>query len=60
MMKWLKDSALAVEKAQKMKPESLEGKFVIGILADVEKPIYTHEYREIREKAGESLRESRQ
>ena len=57
MMKWLKDSAVAVEKARKMKPESLEGKFIIGILADVEKPIYTDEYHKIRERAKESVKQ---
>jgi len=48
MMKWLKDSAVPVEKARKMTPDALEGKFTIGILADVTKPIYTQEYQKIR------------
>jgi 2-oxoglutarate ferredoxin oxidoreductase subunit beta len=51
MMKWLRDSAVSVRKAQKMTPESLEGKFTIGVLTDVKKPIYTEEYQRIREKA---------
>jgi 2-oxoglutarate ferredoxin oxidoreductase subunit beta len=51
MMKWLRDSAVPVEKAKKMTPEELEGKFTIGILSDVEKPVYTEEYKKIRERA---------
>ncbi|MBW1731007.1 MAG: 2-oxoacid:ferredoxin oxidoreductase subunit beta [Deltaproteobacteria bacterium] len=51
MMKWLRDHAVKVEKAKEMGPEELEGKFTIGILADVDKPVYTEEYEKIREKA---------
>ena len=51
MMKWLKENAVTVKKASKMTPESLKDKFTIGVLADVEKPIYTEEYQKIREKA---------
>lgn len=51
MMKWLKRSAVPVEKAREMKPESLRNKFTIGVLADLKKPIYTKEYQKIRDKA---------
>jgi 2-oxoglutarate ferredoxin oxidoreductase subunit beta len=51
MMKWLKDHAVSVEKARKMRPESLKEKFTIGVLTDVQKPIYTEEYLKIRERA---------
>ena len=51
MMKWMRDRAVTVEKADKMTPEELEDKFTIGILADEEKPIYTEEYDKIRERA---------
>ncbi len=51
MMKWLRDNAVRVEKARQMKPEELEGRFTIGILADVDKPVYTEEYEKIREGA---------
>jgi 2-oxoglutarate ferredoxin oxidoreductase subunit beta len=57
MMKWLRDSAVPIEKARKMTPDSLENKFTIGVLADVIKPIYTEEYQKIREKAKRSLKE---
>ena len=51
MMKWLRDHAVAVDKARKMPDDSLEDKFTIGVLADVEKPIYTQEYQKICQKA---------
>ncbi|RLB43024.1 MAG: 2-oxoacid:ferredoxin oxidoreductase subunit beta [Deltaproteobacteria bacterium] len=51
MMKWLRDNAVRVEKAKKMEPAELKGKFTIGVLADVEKPVYTEEYEKIREGA---------
>ncbi|MBW2021779.1 MAG: 2-oxoacid:ferredoxin oxidoreductase subunit beta [Deltaproteobacteria bacterium] len=51
MMKWLKDHAVRIEKAKTMEPGELEGKFTIGILADVDKPVYTEEYEKIREGA---------
>ncbi|HDM09522.1 MAG TPA: 2-oxoacid:ferredoxin oxidoreductase subunit beta [Desulfobacteraceae bacterium] len=51
MMKRLKDHAVRIEKAKTMEPGELEGKFTIGILADVDKPVYTEEYEKIREGA---------
>jgi 2-oxoglutarate ferredoxin oxidoreductase subunit beta len=54
MMKWLRDHAVTQEKASKMTPGSLKGKFTIGILADVEKPVYTKEYEKIRKKTQKS------
>ena len=53
MMKWLNDQAVPVETARKMKADALEDKFTIGILADVEKPIYTEEYQKIRDMSEE-------
>jgi 2-oxoglutarate ferredoxin oxidoreductase subunit beta len=52
MMKWLRDHAVKVEKALAMSEEEMRGKFTIGVLTDVDKPIYTEEYQKIREKAG--------
>jgi 2-oxoglutarate ferredoxin oxidoreductase subunit beta len=51
MMEWFKEHAVTVEKAQDMKPATLKDKFTIGVLADVEKPVYTEEYRKIQKKA---------
>jgi 2-oxoglutarate ferredoxin oxidoreductase subunit beta len=48
MIRGFKDRAVPIEKARKMAPDALEGKFTIGILADVTKPIYTQEYQKIR------------
>ena len=49
MLQWLKDHAVKVEKARRLSSDSLEGKFTIGILSDVDKPIYTEEYEKIRQ-----------
>ncbi len=51
MMKWLKEHAVPVEKALQMSKEDMEGKFTIGVLQDVEKPVYTEEYEKIRKQA---------
>ncbi|UCD86546.1 MAG: 2-oxoacid:ferredoxin oxidoreductase subunit beta [Desulfobacterales bacterium] len=57
MMKWLRDHAVATEKARKMKPDALEDKFTIGVLADLEKPIYTDEYQKVRDRAKSLARQ---
>ncbi|HNT29127.1 MAG TPA: 2-oxoacid:ferredoxin oxidoreductase subunit beta, partial [bacterium] len=44
MMKWQKDSAVPIAKARDMKPEELAGKFVTGILHEVERPEYSDRY----------------
>jgi 2-oxoglutarate ferredoxin oxidoreductase subunit beta len=51
MLKWQKDSAVRVEKAKTMSEEDLKGKFTIGILADRDLPVYTQEYRKVRDAA---------
>jgi 2-oxoglutarate ferredoxin oxidoreductase subunit beta len=50
MMNWFKENAVEVEKAERRSPEEMEGKFTIGVLADLEKPVYTEAYQRIREK----------
>jgi len=50
MMMYLKESAVKKEKTDTMEKKDLEGKFVIGILADVEKPVYMEDYGNIKEK----------
>ena len=52
-----KELAVKVEKAQTMPPEELAGKITIGVLTDRDLPIYTQEYRKVREAARESVRE---
>jgi 2-oxoglutarate ferredoxin oxidoreductase subunit beta len=51
MMKWFRDHAVTVDKAREMPGDSLGDSFTIGVLTDVEKPIYTKEYEKIRQKA---------
>lgn len=51
MIKWMKENAVTVKKAEKIPPEQLKDKFTIGVLTDVEKPVYTEEYEKIRENA---------
>jgi 2-oxoglutarate ferredoxin oxidoreductase subunit beta len=49
MLRWQKDTAVRVEKAADMTPEELAGRFTVGVLVDRDLPIYTQEYRRIRE-----------
>jgi 2-oxoglutarate ferredoxin oxidoreductase subunit beta len=51
MMRWQKETAVRVEKTAQMTAEELAGKFTIGVLVDRDLPIYTQEYRKIREVA---------
>jgi hypothetical protein len=51
MLNWLKDHAVSKDNGPNMPPDSLEDKFSIGILADVDKPDYIEEYKKIRERA---------
>jgi 2-oxoglutarate ferredoxin oxidoreductase subunit beta len=55
MLRWQKESAVRVEKAEEMSEEELHGKFTIGVIVDRDLPIYIHEYRKIREAAGAGL-----
>lgn len=55
MLRWQKESAVRVEKARNMSEEELGGKFTIGVLADRELPLYTDEYRKVREAARAGL-----
>ncbi len=55
MMKWQRDSAVPVERAKKMSPEEMAGKFEIGILVDREAPTYHEEYAKLRDRAKEAL-----
>ena len=52
MLEWFRDHAVTIEKAAGMSPENLEDKFTIGILADLEKPVYTEEYQKIRDQSA--------
>lgn len=50
MLKWMKEHALNVKIAQKLSPEKREGKFLTGVLWDVDLPEYNDEYRKMVER----------
>jgi len=47
MMKWQKNNSVPVEKAKELTPAELEGKMLIGILVDRERPSYHEQCREL-------------
>ena len=51
MLNWFKENAISQDNGSSMPPDSLNAKFTIGILTDVDKPDYIEEYKKIREKA---------
>ncbi len=51
MMNWFKEHAVRPDQADNIAPDSLDDKFTIGVLADVEKPNYIEEYQHIRDRA---------
>jgi 2-oxoglutarate/2-oxoacid ferredoxin oxidoreductase subunit beta len=56
MLRWMKESSVTAEAAQKMKPEELEGKFTRGVLVEKKLPEFIHAYDELaaRLKSGAS------
>jgi 2-oxoglutarate ferredoxin oxidoreductase subunit beta len=58
-MRWFRDHATAVDKKVQTEAETWGGaeeKIRIGVLKDVEKPVYSEEYQKIRERAKNSIR----
>jgi 2-oxoglutarate ferredoxin oxidoreductase subunit beta len=51
MLNWLKEHAVSKDNGSSLPPDSLDDKFTIGILADVDKPDYIEEYKKIRQNA---------
>lgn len=49
------EQAVPVKKAAQMSDEELEGKFTIGVLCDVDKPVSTEEYDRIRDESCKTL-----
>ena len=47
MMRWQKENAVTVEQAEKMTPEQLKGKLVIGLLHHTQYPEFTYRYTEL-------------
>ena len=69
MMKWLRDHAVAGKRGDRQASgtpaaagalDSMEGKFAIGVLADLEKPDYIAEYARVRETAAAAARKEEQ
>jgi len=61
MLRWQKEAAVRVEKAARLSEEEMQGRFTIGVLVDRDLPIYTQEYRRIREaSAAAASREEQQ
>ena len=56
MMRWFRDHAVTVEKAQHMSDQELEGNFTIGVLADSEKPSFLEKYQMVRERSKAVLK----
>ena len=59
MLRWQKEAAVSVEKAAKLTEEERAGKVIIGVLVDRELPIYTQEYKKIRQIAKDKLAAAR-
>ena len=47
MMKWHKENAVTQEQANKMTPDELRGKLIIGLLHQVQYPEFTYEYEKL-------------
>lgn len=54
-MRWMKDHAVSVEKAQEMGGEELQGKFRIGVLVDRDLPDYQTEYETVRSRSRDAV-----
>jgi 2-oxoglutarate ferredoxin oxidoreductase subunit beta len=54
MMKWQKDNSVTVEKAKQLSDAELEGKLVIGVLADRERPDYHEQYHRLHEEKSKA------
>ena len=59
MLRWQKEAAVSVEKAAQLTEEERVGKVTIGVLADRDLPIYTQEYKKIRQIAKDKLAAAR-
>lgn len=47
MMKWQKDNSIPIDKAKEMSDAELEGKIVIGVLMDRERPNFHEQYQRL-------------
>ncbi len=51
MLRWMRDTAVKVDKAKTMTPEELSGRITVGVLVDRDLPVFTQEYQKICEEA---------
>jgi 2-oxoglutarate ferredoxin oxidoreductase subunit beta len=47
LLKWQKENAVSIKAAAKLPPEKLEGKFLTGVMADIEKPEFCESYQKL-------------
>jgi len=47
LLDWQRDNAVPIQQAEKMEPEELKGKFVIGEFVDGDTPEYTQSYEDL-------------
>ena len=59
MLRWQKEAAVSVEKAAQLTEEERAGKVTIGVLVDRDLPIYTQEYKKIRQIAKDKVAAAR-
>jgi 2-oxoglutarate ferredoxin oxidoreductase subunit beta len=59
MLRWQKEAAISVEKAAQLTQEERAGKVTIGVLVDRDLPIYTQEYKKIRQIAKDKAAAAR-
>jgi 2-oxoglutarate ferredoxin oxidoreductase subunit beta len=52
MMEWLKANSVLKEKAEKMSPEELKGKFILGELHSATKPEFSEYMRAVTAEAA--------
>ncbi|RKZ33209.1 hypothetical protein DRQ33_04640 [bacterium] len=57
MLLWQKENSVPIAKAEKMSPEELQGKKVIGIFRDETRPEYTDEIYKLNQKLQKQLEE---
>ncbi len=58
MMRWQKEQMIPLRRAEKMDPEELTGKVIIGTFADKDLPEYTDSYEALIEKVRREVEES--
>ncbi len=56
MMRQFRENSIKVDDVKGIPAESLKNKITIGVLADIDKPVYTEEYDKIRDRAAKKLK----